>query len=287
MSKSERRSVPPRRFGPPYNPGMPLEDTHPDFVTSLARGIDVLLAFTSSTPEMTLSEVAAKTGLTAATVRRSLLTLAALGYVRQNGRRFVLTARVLQLGAAFVESMNLNEVAQIYLQELVDVFHDASSLTMLDGNDVVYVVHIPSNRPARLRQHVGARMPAHGSSTGYVLLGSLPDGELEAYLRQAPFPAFTPKTPVSSDALRAHCLAARENGFGIAQDAIGLGTIAIAVPVHDQHGRVLAAINCSADSTKITREKLIETRLAPLQRAAQRISEQLIRYPALTASSPR
>ena len=266
---------------------MPLDDSHPDFVTSLARGIDVLLAFTSSAPEMTLSEVAAKTGLTAATVRRSLLTFAALGYVKQNGRRFVLTARVLQLGAAFVESMNLNEVAQIYLQEIVDVFHDASSLTMLDGNDVVYVVHIPSNRPARLRQHVGARMPAHGASTGYVLLGSLGDAELDAYLQQAPFPAFTAKTPVTREAVLAHCMMAREKGYGIAEDAIGLGTIAIAVPIRDQHGRVVAAINCSADSTKITREKLIGTRLAPLQRAAQRISEQLIRYPALTVSSIR
>lgn len=266
---------------------MPLDDSHPDFVTSLARGIDVLLAFTSSTPEMTLSEVAAKTGLTAATVRRSLLTFVSLGYVKQNGRRFVLTARVLQLGAAFVESMNLNEVAQIYLQEIVDVFHDASSLTVLDGNDVVYVVHIPSNRPARLRQYVGARMPAHGASTGYVLLGSQPDAELEAYLRQAPFPAFTAKTPVSREDLLAHCLAARENGYAIAEDAIGLGTIAIAVPIRDQHGRVVAAINCSADSTKISREKLIETRLGPLQRAARRISEQLIRYPALTVSSAR
>src|SRR5690606_37221831 len=105
-----------RRAGSSYNRAMPLDDSHPDFVTSVARGIDVLLAFTSSTPEMTLSEVAAKTGLTAATVRRSLVTFVSLGYVKQNGRRFVLTARVLQLGAAFVESMNLTEVAQIYLQ---------------------------------------------------------------------------------------------------------------------------------------------------------------------------
>jgi IclR family pca regulon transcriptional regulator len=264
---------------------MHLEDSHPDFVTALARGLSVLLAFSSSTPEMTLSEVAAKTGLTAATVRRSLLTFAALGYVKQNGRRFVLTARVLQLGAAFVESMNLNTVAQIYLQEIVDVFHDASSLTVLDGNDVVYVVHIPSNRPARLRQYVGARMPAHSASTGYVLLGNLPDDELSAYLDGAPFPAFTVKTPVTREEVQALCIAARDNDYAIAEDAIGLGTVAIAVPVRDQHGRVVAAINCSADSTKISRDKLIETRLEPLRRAAKQISKQLLRHPALSISA--
>lgn len=264
---------------------MHLDDSHPDFVTALARGLRVLLAFNSSTPEMTLSEVAAKTGLTAATVRRSLLTFTALGYVKQNGRRFVLTARVLQLGAAFVESMNLNTVAQIYLQELVDVFHDASSLTVLDGNDVVYIVHIPSNRPARLRQYVGARMPAHSASTGYVLLGHLPDGELDAYLNGAPFPAFTPKTPVTREEVKTLCLAARENDYAVAQDAIGLGTIALAVPVRDAQGRVVAAINCSADSTKISKEKLIATRLEPLRRAANHINKQLIHYPALSTSS--
>src|SRR3546814_10318841 len=79
------------------------KDTHPEFVTALARGLDVIQAFSSSTPEMTLSEIAACTGLSPATVRRSLITLATLGHVRQHGRRFVLTAKVLQLGAAFVE----------------------------------------------------------------------------------------------------------------------------------------------------------------------------------------
>lgn len=262
-----------------------MDESHPDYVTSLARGLEVVLAFSSTNPEMTLSEVSKKTGLKAATARRFLLTLETLGYVRQHGRRFVLTARVLQLGSAFVESMNLNVVAQIYLQEVVDIYHDASSLTILDGNDVVYIVHIPSNRPARLRQHVGARMPAHGASTGYVLLGNLSDAQLEAYLAQAPFPAFTDKTPVTSEALRLLCLEARQKGYGIAQDAIGLGTIAIAVPITDQKGRVVAAINCSADSTRTDRETLISTRLPALQRAAQQISRQLIRYPALSSST--
>src|SRR5690606_25428964 len=101
---------------------MEFDESHPDFVTSLARGIDVLLAFTSTTPEMTLSEVAAKTGLSAATVRRSLLTLSALGYVKKTGRRFFLPAQVLQWGAAFAESMNLNEVAQINLKKILITF---------------------------------------------------------------------------------------------------------------------------------------------------------------------
>lgn len=256
----------------------------PEFVTALARGLTVIQAFSSATPEMTLSEISARTGLSPATVRRSLLTLVELGYVRQHARRFVLTARVLQLGSAFVESMNLNEVAQIYLQELVDTFHDASSLTTLDGNDVVYILHIPSNRPARLRQHVGARMPAHSASTGYLLLSHLPEAQLAAYLEQAPFPAFTDKTPVTAAQILGLCEQARENGYAIAQDAIAYGTIALAVPIRDKDGRVIAAINCSADSTRVDRDTLVQTRLPALLRASDQISRQLMRFPTLARS---
>ena len=259
-------------------------DTSKEFVTALARGLDVIQAFSAERPEMTLSEVAAHTGLNAATVRRSLHTLMALGYVKQDRKQFVLTAKVLQLGAAFVQSMNLNQVAHIYLQVLADQFHDASSLTILDGNDVVYIAHIPSNRPARLRQFVGARMPAHAASTGYVLLAHESQEQLDQYLGQAPFPEFTPYTPIDKDQLLAKFAEAKAQGYCIAQDAIALGSIAIAVPVTDAQGNVVAAINCSADSTRVDRESLVETRLPHLINAARQISEQLSRFPALVNS---
>lgn len=260
-------------------------DQDPEFVTALARGLDVIQAFSRDTPELTLSEVAARTGLKPATARRSLITLSTLGYVRQHGRRYVLTARVLQLGAAFVESMNLNEVAQNYLQEVVDVFHDASSLSILDGNNIVYLVHIPSNRPARLRQYVGARMPAHAASMGYILLSGLDDTAFEAYLAQAPFPAYTPRTPTSAQEIRELIEHARRDGYAIAQDAIAFGALALSVPVHDKEGRVVAAINCSADATRVDRETMIRERFPALQNAAKRISHELTRFPALTLST--
>ncbi|MEI2418517.1 IclR family transcriptional regulator C-terminal domain-containing protein [Orrella sp. JC864] len=255
-----------------------------DFVTALARGLEVIRAFSSTRPEMTLSEIAGLTGLSPATVRRSLLTLLALGYVKQNGRRFVLTSRVLQLAAAFVESMNLKEVAQVYLQELADAFHDAASLTILDGRDVVYIAHVPTQRPVQLRQYVGARMPAHAASTGYAMLAHMDPARLEAYLAQAPFEVFTPRTPSSAAELRAILEQVRRDGYAVAHDAIAFGTIAVAVPIQDAEGRVIAAINCSADSTRVDRETLVATRLPPMRRAAQQINRALVQYPALARS---
>src|SRR3546814_2589083 len=93
-------------------------------------------------------------------------------------------------------------------------------------------------------------MPAHAASTGYVLLAYQDEIQRNAYLAQAPFPAFTPKTPVTAEALQAHFTEVIENGYGIAEDAISFGTIAIAVPVRDHHGRAVAAINCSADRSE-------------------------------------
>src|SRR3546814_18614189 len=117
------------------------------------------------------------------------------------------------------------------------------------SSDLVYIVHIPSNRPARLRQHVGARMPAHAASTGYVLLAYQDEIQRNAYLAQAPFPAFTPKTPVTAEALQAHFTEVIENGYGIAEDAISFGNIAIAVPVREHHRRPLAPNHSPAAST--------------------------------------
>src|ERR1035438_7672864 len=124
-------------------------DNPRDFVTALARGFAVIQAFGSDSPEMTLSEIARRTSMSAATARRSLITIEQLGYVRRHERRFLLGPKVLTLGASYLESMNLKELAQPHLVELVKRFHDAASLTVLDNFEVVYIAHVPSDQRVR------------------------------------------------------------------------------------------------------------------------------------------
>jgi IclR family pca regulon transcriptional regulator len=256
-----------------------------DFVGGLARGLRVIECFGADAPELTLSEVAARTGLTPATARRALLTLEALGYVRQHRRRFVLRSRVLALGAAFLGAMNLKDLVQPHLQALNARFGDASSLTVLEGNDVVYLAHAAmEKRERRLRQSVGSRLPAHAASTGHVLLAHLPPGLLAAYLAQAPFPAYTARTPVAAEELAALLTAARAQDYAGVCDVIEYGVVAVAVPIRDAGGRVFAAINCSADSTRVRLPEMIETRLPALRGAAAEISAALERFPALAHS---
>jgi IclR family pca regulon transcriptional regulator len=256
-----------------------------EFVAGFARGLAVIECFGADAPELTLSEVAARTGLAPATARRALLTLEALGYVRQHRRRFVLRSRVLALGAAFLSAMNLKDLVQPHLQALNARFGDASSLTVLEGNDVVYLAHAAmEKRERRLRQFVGARLPAHAASTGHVLLAHLPPNQLAAYLAQAPFPAFTARTPVMAEELAGLLALARAQDYAGVCDVIEYGVVAVAVPIRDAGGRVFAAINCSADSTRVRLPEMIATRLPALRVAAAEIGTTLERFPALAHS---
>ncbi|MFL5838358.1 MAG: helix-turn-helix domain-containing protein, partial [Solirubrobacteraceae bacterium] len=107
------------------------------FVQSLRRGLEVIRAFDAEAPELTLSDVARRTGLSRAAARRFLLTLAELGYVRTDGRHFSLSPRVLELGYAYLSSLSLPEVAEPHLEALVAEVRESSSMSVLDGGDIV------------------------------------------------------------------------------------------------------------------------------------------------------
>jgi IclR family pca regulon transcriptional regulator len=259
-------------------------DNARDFVTALARGLEVIQAFGADAPEMTLSEIARRTALSAATVRRSLITLEQLGYVRRHERRFLLGPKVLTLGASYLESMNLKDVAQPHLVQLVERFHDAASLTVLDRFEVVYIAHVPSDQRVRHGRSVGSRLPAHATSTGIVLLAHAGDEHRRELMRTAPFPSFTDRTPVTARDLRARVAQATTDDFAIARDTIEYGAIALAVPVRDGQGRVVAALNCASTTSIVDEKKIVATRLAPLREAARKIGAMLVRHPALAHS---
>ena len=155
------------------------------FVQSLERGLAVIRAFGPEDPELTLSDVARRTGLTRAAARRFLLTLADLGYVRSDGRLFALTPRVLELGYAYLSSLSLPEVAEPHLERLAAEVRESSSVSVLDGDEIVYVGRVPTSRIMRVAINVGTRFPAYATSMGRVLLAALEPEALDAYLARA------------------------------------------------------------------------------------------------------
>lgn len=255
-----------------------------EYLTTLARGLLVLRSFTKERPEMTLSEVAVATRLSPAVARRCLNTLVHLGYVGKQGKRFLLTPEVIGFASAFLESMNLEQVVRPHLQEVRDRTGDSSSLAVLSGHDILYLVHVSTNRMVRLAAGVGTRFPAFATSLGRVLMAFQDDAVLDLDLSAIDLQPFTDKTVTDRDALRRILGAVRSQGYASIQDELDYGIVSVSVPVHDDAGQVVAAINCSTATTRVNEADMVETRLPHLQRAARAIEDELRRYPVLLHS---
>src|SRR3954454_1398779 len=212
-----------------------------DFVQSLARGLTVVRALARPGAGSTLAEVARKAGFSRAATRRFLLTLQELGYVRGDGRIFALTPRVLELGYAYLSALTLPELAQPHLEGLVQRVHESSSVSVLDGRDVVYVARVPTRRIMAVAISVGTRFPAHATSMGRVLLAGLPPAELQAVLGAGPFAQLPPRTVTRPADLRAEVEGVRERGWALVDQELEEGLRSIAVPIHDAAGSVVAA----------------------------------------------
>jgi IclR family transcriptional regulator, pca regulon regulatory protein len=247
----------------------------PDFVQSLERGLAVIRAFDRSRPELTLSEVAAATGVTRAAARRFLLTLAELGYVRSDGRYFSLSPRVLELGYAYLSSLSLPEVAEPHLEALVADVNESSSVSVLDGCDIVYVARVPVSRIMTVAINVGTRFPAYVTSMGRVLLAGLTDDELERYLDALVVQRLTARTVGSAKALRAEIQRVRTQGWSIVDQELEEGLRSVAAPIRDRTGRTVAAVNVSAHASRTSLESMRRDLVPALLAAAARISADL------------
>lgn len=263
---------------PMTDPGTdPAHERESHFVQSLERGLSVITAFGPATPELSLSDVARATGLTRAAARRFLLTLVDLGYVRQDGKLFRLTPRVLSLGYAFLSSLSLPGIAEPHLERLVREVHESSSMSVLDGHDVVYVARVPTSRIMTVAINVGTRFPAYATSMGRVLLAGLDEVALEEHLSTLELRRFTEHTVASTDELRARLRETREQGYAIVDQELEHGLRSIAAPVRNRHGKVVAAVNVSSHVSRITREKARRELLPPLLRAVAEIETDLSR----------
>jgi len=243
-----------------------------DTLQSLERGLAVLQVFSKENPRLTLSDVARLTGVTRATARRILLTLQHLGFVRADGRLFSLTPRVLSLGFGYLSSLNLWDIAQPFMEELVEQTHESCSAATLDLPDIVYVARVPTRRIMTISLGIGSRLPAHATSMGRVLLADLPDDELDAYLATGPFTAHTERTTVDPGELRTAVHRVREQGWSLVDQELEMGLRSISAPIRGADGRTVAAVNIAAAAPRVGLDDLRERFLPPMLATAEQIS---------------
>ena len=251
----------------------------------LAKGLAVIRTFTREHASLSLSEIARSAGMPPATARRCLLTLEELGYVSRYGRDFVLRPKVLELGAAYLESMNIERLTETHLEELASQTGDSAALCVLEETQVVYVARASVRTLLRLEAHIGSKFPAHATSTGRVLLAGLPPEHLNRFFQTAKLEALTDQTVVDPSKLKQLIEDCRRRGYSVVEDELAYGVIALAVPVFDQSGRVVAALNSSGHSKKTTKAKLVRERLEMLQNVSRQVSNSLRSVPGLSISA--
>lgn len=242
------------------------------YVRSFARGLMVLRSFGAEAPAQTLSEVAERTNLTRAGARRILLTLLSLGYVSVEGRLFRLTPKVLELGFAYLSSLPVWSQAQPVMEGLVEELRQSSSVAVLDGHDIVYVLRVPAHRIMSINLGVGSRLPADCTAMGRVLLAGLPDDVLEQRIETMPLVAHTPNTLLDRRALLEEIHQVRIQGWSLVSEELEPGLVSVAAPIRGHHGRVVAALNVSGHARSITSEQLLKACLPRLLAAAAKIN---------------
>jgi IclR family pca regulon transcriptional regulator len=252
----------------------------------LAKGLEVLRTFSRAKPHMTLSEIAARAGLPAATARRCLNTLEELGYVARNGRQFLLRPPVLEIGAVYLDSMGIHTITQTKLEELALATGGSSLLAVLSGTGVVVAARASvRTQPLSLEPHVGTRMAAHATSLGKVLLAGLGPERLAAWLEHAQLERFTDHTITDRATLLQQMEAIRRDGYATAEEEITLGVTSLAVPVRDAAGRVVAALNVSVHSHEASAAQLVARHLAALRDASLAVSAEAARMPVIALSA--
>jgi IclR family pca regulon transcriptional regulator len=251
---------------------MARQDTSPDFIEALARGLDVIRAFQPGQPVMTLASVAAAAGLARPTARRMLLTLQELGYVRAADGGFELTPRVLDLGMSYVLSRGLWEVARPHMEALVAQTHESSSIAQLDGSDIVYVARVAVPKIIALAVTIGTRFPAIQTSLGKVMLAGLPPAEAEQVLAEPSRSGIAARWQPDDAERAAELRDVRARGWSLTDEQLALGIRSVAAPLRDGSGRVIAAMNVTVHAAETPVEVLTGQYLPLLLQTAGAIS---------------
>jgi len=242
-----------------------------DFVRAFARGLGVIEAMGAGAPRKTIAQVADATKLPRSVVRRLMMTLCAQRYAQTDGKLFALTPRALKLGLSYLDSLPFWRYAQPALEDLRSQVNESCSMAVLDGEEIVYVLRIPSRRILAMNLTVGSRLPAHVVSLGRVLLADLDKAALRSYLDSAKLKPSTPRSIAKSAALRTELEVARRQGYAWVDGELDAAICGIAVPVRDAAGKAVAAISVSLTSGTCDEAAAKRRFLVPLRRAAEQI----------------
>ncbi|MCL4371329.1 MAG: IclR family transcriptional regulator [Chloroflexi bacterium] len=251
-------------------------DKAPDSsVQSVQKAISILKAFSIQEPELGVNELSRRVGLHKSTVSRLLSTLEHAALVERNPvtDKFCLGVGLIPLAGLVISHADVRRAARAPLRWLAETTEETINLAVLDGEQVINVEQIPSSRLVKNIGWVGRRSPLHCTSTGKVLLAHMPEGKVDSVLA-GPLTSFTPSTITDPIRLREELTKIRDGGFAVGHEELEEGLNAVAAPVRDYEGRVVAAVSVSGPSYRVSPDRF--PALSGLAKeAANRIASQL------------
>ena len=266
-SESEVPAAPPKHSG-----DSDAFTGDPNFMTSLARGLAVIQAFSQRRHHLTISQVSTTTGLSRAAVRRCLYTLAKLGFAgSDDNRHFFLRPRILALGHSYISSMPLATAAQPVLEHISHLLHESCSIATLDGIEIVYIARANVTRIMSIDLGVGSRLPAFCTSMGRAILANLPPEELDSVLARVEFKRYTERTITNPAKLTQALRQIRRDGYSIIDQELEHGLRSMAVPIQNPSGKVVAALNIGAHAQRVSIQEMQTKFLPHLLAAAQEL----------------
>ncbi|WP_064745593.1 IclR family transcriptional regulator domain-containing protein [Pseudonocardia acaciae] len=249
------------------------------YVRAFDRGLDILLCFSAEAPELTVSGIAARTGLDRATVRRLALTLHGLGYLEAVEARYRPLPRLLELGYSSLATWEFAELAQPYLDELSHAVDQSCSLGVFDGSAAVFVARAAVRRVMTISLAPGTRVPAYASAMGRVLLSGLSPDRLAGYLAHARLVAHTDRTVVDPEALTERIDQVRRAGWALLDQELELGVRSVAVPVRDCDGAVVAAISIGTHTHRVDERALLDEIVPAMRDCAAQLERDVTAQP--------
>lgn len=237
-----------------------------DHIASFAKGLSVIACFGADTPRLSITQVAAATGLDRATARRCLLTLHAEGYADYDGKFFTLTHKILRLGMGALASLHLPQIVQPWLDQLAEQIGQSCSVSVLDDTEIVYMARAAQRRVMSIGLMPGTRLPAHCTSMGRVLLGALPRDQARAIVERSDLTPRSPFSRTDPDEIMEKIDEARDKGYALNDQEIEAGLRSLAVPLRDSRDRIVAALNTGMAATHASAEDLVTEFLPALQK---------------------
>ncbi len=240
-----------------------------DWIAGLERGVSVIEAFDDANARMTASQAGQRTGMTRTAARRYLLTLQHMGYVASDGKLFWLTPRVLRLGRSYLESARLPRIVQPFLQRVAAGTHEIAYLSVMDGDEVVYIARNGPNRSMSTGYVLGARVPAQVTASGLLMLAMRGDEEQATWLATHELAVFTSHTISSKDRMRLELARIRAQGWALSEQQLDLNSRGIAVPLRDRRGELVGALNITMPMGHESSEDAVSRVLPVLRETAQ------------------